>query len=531
MSRGRGTASIVASPVLIGAVTTLIVIVSVFLAYNANKGLPFVPTYDVSAQVPGGANLVEGNEVRVGGFRVGIVDTIRTRFRRTPPDGKMRAVAILDLKLDKTVEPLSEDSQVLVRPRSALGLKYVEITPGKSDNTFAPGSTIPLENAGNPVEFDDLLNTFDESTRDYQQEALVGFGDALAGRGPDINEAIASLSPFFDALTPVMQNLSSRRTNLKDFFKEIGETSAEVRPVAGLQAELFTLMRITFDAITRDPEAFRQTIERTPETLDAGIRSFPVQREFLAEFAELSRRLRPTARILPTALPRLNRAMRVGTSVLPQTVALNRELGETFDALHDLADDPDTLVALRDLDTTMTVGAPLLEYVAPYQTVCSYGNYFFAGLGGHISEGTSLGTAERVLVKSDSENPQDNKWSDFPADRPADVPANLDPSSAHFPLAPEHEANMQAAHTQPFAPAIDARGNADCQIGNSGYIDGPLARDGRYPPATVENPNSPAEIQEFNANAGGGSHVVADADTPGLAGPTFNGVPNLRSVP
>ena len=525
MSRGRGTASIVASPVLIGAVTTLIVIVSVFLAYNANKGLPFVPTYDVSAQVPGGANLVEGNEVRVGGFRVGIVDTIRTRFRKTPPDGKLRSIAVLDLKLDKTVEPLAVDSQVLVRPRSALGLKYVEITPGKKPETFKAGSTIPLENAGNPVEFDDLLNTFDESTRQYQQEALVGFGDALAGRGPDLNEEIQSFSPFFDALTPVMQNLSSGRTNLKDFFKEIGETSAEVRPVAGLQGELFGLMAETFDAITRDPNAFRATIEKTPETLDTGIRALPAQRPFLEQFTILTEKLRPTGRILPTALSRINPALRTGTQVLPQTVALNRELGNTFDAITDLVDNPNTLLALRDLRTTTTVGAPLLEYIAPYQSVCSYGNYFFAGLGGHISEGTNLGTAERVLVKSDSENTQDNRWGDFPADRPVDVPSDVDPSDAYTPNdpAPEEARVRQAAHTQPFAPAIDAKGNADCQIGNSGYIDGPLAKNGRYPPA----PDSP----DFDANRAGGSHVVADADTPGLAGPTFNGVPSLKDVP
>ncbi len=436
MSRGRGTASIVASPVLIGAVTTLIVIVSVFLAYNANKGLPFVPTYDVSAQVPGGANLVEGNEVRVGGFRVGIVDTIRTRFRRTPPDGKLRAIAVLDLKLDKKVEPLAVDSTLIVRPRSALGLKYVEISPGHSKKTYNPGSTIPLERAGNPVEFDDLLNTFDESNRQYQQDSLVGFGDALAGRGADLNEAIASLSPFFDALTPVMQNLSDPRTRLQDFFKEIGETSAEVRPVARLQAELFGLMADTFDAITSDPDAFRLTIEKTPETLDAGIRSLPIQRPFIEDFTDLSRRLRPTARILPTALDRINPALRTGIQVLPQTVRLNQELGDTFDALTDLVENPDTLLALRDLRTTTTVGAPLLEYVSPYQSVCSYGNYFFAGLGGHISEGTQLGTAERVIVKSDNENTQDNKWSDFPADRPADVPADVDPSDAITPNTP-----------------------------------------------------------------------------------------------
>ena len=77
MTRRRGTASLVASPVLVGAVTVLISIIAVFIAYNANKGLPFVPTYDLKAQLPSGAKLVKGNEVRVGGFRVGVIDDIK----------------------------------------------------------------------------------------------------------------------------------------------------------------------------------------------------------------------------------------------------------------------------------------------------------------------------------------------------------------------------------------------------------------------------------------------------------------------
>ena len=40
------------SPVLVGAVTVLVIIVAVFLAYNANNGLPFVSTYDLKARVP-----------------------------------------------------------------------------------------------------------------------------------------------------------------------------------------------------------------------------------------------------------------------------------------------------------------------------------------------------------------------------------------------------------------------------------------------------------------------------------------------
>ena len=58
---------------LVGAVTTLVIVVAVFLAYNANNGLPFVPTRQLDVLVSNGANLVKGNEVRSGGFRVGVV--------------------------------------------------------------------------------------------------------------------------------------------------------------------------------------------------------------------------------------------------------------------------------------------------------------------------------------------------------------------------------------------------------------------------------------------------------------------------
>ena len=123
----RGSASIAANPVLIGAATTLVVIVAVFLAYNANSGLPFVPTYELKTRVPNAANLVKGNDVRIGGTRVGAVTDITPV---TANDGSVSAE--LTLKLETTVKPLPVDSTVLIRPRSALGLKYVEITKGTS---------------------------------------------------------------------------------------------------------------------------------------------------------------------------------------------------------------------------------------------------------------------------------------------------------------------------------------------------------------------------------------------------------------
>src|SRR3954454_18404728 len=136
----RRSASIAANPVLIGAATTLIIIVAVFLAYNANNGLPFVPTYSLKVNVPSAAQLVKGNEVRVGGARVGIVDSI-VPIRHA--DGTVTAQ--LGLRLDTTIKPLPVDTTVLIRPRSALGLKYVELTKGSSSKGFADGSVVPLK--------------------------------------------------------------------------------------------------------------------------------------------------------------------------------------------------------------------------------------------------------------------------------------------------------------------------------------------------------------------------------------------------
>ena len=65
------------SPVLVGAVTVLVVLVAVFLAYNANQGLPFVPTRQLKVDIADASDLVVGNQVRQGGFRIGLLSDMR----------------------------------------------------------------------------------------------------------------------------------------------------------------------------------------------------------------------------------------------------------------------------------------------------------------------------------------------------------------------------------------------------------------------------------------------------------------------
>jgi ABC-type transporter Mla subunit MlaD len=438
-----------------------------------------------------------------------------------------KTIARIHMKLDKSVEPLARDTTLIVRQRSALGLKYVELTPGHARATYPAGSTIPLKFAGKPVEFDDVFSTFDKPTRHASRTALKGFGDALAGRGDSLNAAIGALNPFLVHLAPVMRNLADPSTQLNRFFKQIGNASAEVAPVARVQAELFTNMADTFAAIDHSPANLRSAIEKAPSTLDTGVASFKVQQPFLADFTDLSRRLRPVAASLPSTLPALNTAFKYGTPILPRTVPLNQETGRLFSALDDLARNPNTFLALKDLTTTVAVGAPLLTFVAPYQTVCNYTTNWFTGLSGHISEDVKGGTIQRVLVRNDIPSTQPGKLGSSDTYRLADVPSNVNPKSTKTATG----YYLEATHGQPLAPAIDAAGNADCETGQNGYLTGPLTGGGRFPPRSESgfNPDNPSD--PFYTNDAGGSHVVVDPNTPGLAGTTYTGVPKLKDVP
>jgi ABC-type transporter Mla subunit MlaD len=399
------------SPTMVGAITTLIVIVAVFLAYNANQGLPFVPTYRVSVEIPNASRLTNNNEVRIGGHRVGVVESIEairpqeggTGGQQTaqtdPTEGPVsdpgEVVARLNLKLDKKAEPLPQDSQFRVRYRSSFGLKYLEINRG--DGPPAPeGYVFPASQTTEQTEFDDINNTFDAETREASRVNLEGFGNAFAARGTSLNQAIEVLDPLLSDLDPVARTLTAPDTRLRRFFPELADAARIVAPVATEQAQLFGNMAVAFRAISRDPEALRDTISEGPPTLQTGIDTLPRQRPFLRDFTTLSRLLRPGVRDLRVALPELNRAIDVGTPVLRRTPPMNRRLGGALAELEDLVEQPTTKLSLQRLEELFAEAKPLSENVVPAQTVCNYWNYWFTILTEHLTERDQVGFSQRI---------------------------------------------------------------------------------------------------------------------------------------
>jgi virulence factor Mce-like protein len=527
----RGTASLVASPVLVGAVTVLVAVIAVFIAYNANQGLPFVPTYNIRAEIPGGSNLVQSNEVKMGGFRVGSIERIRpgvaepSEPRAEGETGAPRAIAVIDMKLDKAVEPLPADTRIAIRPRSALGLKYVELRPGRSRRKLVAGDTIPLRQSVKPIELDEFFSTFDDEMRQNQRTALEGYGTALAGRGQSINRAIEEFVPFVRELQPVMRALSDPETELWNFFRQAGRTSGQLAPVAPTYAQLFQNMAITFEALSRHADRLQQTIERAPDTLEAAIDSFPVQRPFLRDSRDLAAELEPVADEFERSLPPTTAAFRTGAPVLDKAPPFYRRTENVFRSLDELTENPNTLLALRDLRRTLEVATPLVQYIAPFQTVCNYWNYYWTAISEHVSETVRGGTGQRSISKSDN-RVQDNRVSSSDADRPVDIASNEDPQELEYP----NGEPAQALHGGGYSPAITPDGYADCRIGQRGYLDGPSVNTGRYKPSDQV---PLLGTDEF----GGGSHVVLDVERAGLprAGGTYKsrelGIDHVEDVP
>ena len=487
--RGRRANPVAGNPVLIGAVTVLVVVTAVFLAYNANSGLPFVSVFNVRVETPNASRLVVGNDVREGGRRVGQVsriDPVRLRGGRIGAE--------LTLALSQDVAPLPADTRILIRPRSTLGLKYVDLIRGRASRMLADNGLIQTSGTVVAPELDDFFAIFDPATRRAVRENLRFGGDAFAGRGADLNRTLAALPQLLGDLEPVARTLSAPSTGLRRSIRELADAARVTAPVSGRLVSGLRGAADTFEALSRDPDALRDTIALSPPTLQTGIDTLPSQRPLLQALASIAPALQGTSRELRVGAPVLARALSAGTDVLPDTPPFNDRLRDTLASLQKLAASPTTNVTLRGLQSTADTLNPTLRYVGPHITVCNYWTSFWSFLSDHLSERVPSGTVQRVLVKTTP--PQLHSPSVFGATSPADGhPAD--------PVTTALLGDAAALHSQPYGRAVDEQGNADCENGQRGYP------------------------RRLATGAPEGLDIVVDPRTPGNQGPTFTGRPRV----
>ncbi len=154
------------------------------------------------------AGLVENNAVKIAGVQVGRIEKI----------GVDHDVAVMTLLVDRDIV-LHTDARAVVRAKSLLGEKYLQLDPGTVEApVLAPGSRI--EKVETPFEIDQVLNAL---------EPILGGEESMA----------AVLAPLVGTLDELLSDAAGKngqpalvtREELQKMIDDIEATTASVRRI------------------------------------------------------------------------------------------------------------------------------------------------------------------------------------------------------------------------------------------------------------------------------------------------------------
>jgi ABC-type transporter Mla subunit MlaD len=368
---------------------------------------------------------------------------------------------VLNLALNKSIQPLSVNSLWRIRLKGAIGLKYLQLTPGNSSQTLIDGATVPISRTSTEVDLDQVLSQYDAATRAGVVLTTTGYGEALAGRGFDINNTIRAFVPLVNDLGPVMRNLASRRTDLAGFFHGLENFSSALTPVAQQQADLQVNLATTFTSLASIAVPFFQNwIKETPPTEQALIHDSPIIQPFVTDTTQLFAELEPGFKTLPQSSPVLAQTFLRGIQNLPGTFqgpnSLNNLLTDLAQHLSNFGQNPIVKQGLDRLTLTAQSLGPPLAFLTPAQTTCNYVTLFLRNTSSLLSDPVATGTRLRFnVVAIDDVTGAES----VPSQKPFTTPdtSQLD---AHGPL-----------HVDPY-PNSNAPGQTpECSAGNEPYSD------------------------------------------------------------
>jgi virulence factor Mce-like protein len=338
----------------VGILGILLAGVTFYIGYEAANSVPGRGYYNIKAEFEDANNLANHYEVRMGGVRAGQI--LKPRVE----NGK----AVVDLRLDDKFKPLPVDSQLQVRLRSAVGVRYLEIIPGKSSQMLEENDTIASSQVLESVALDEVLGTFDGETRGRTQALLRELGNSFDGRGPDLNDAIGATPDLLENLSGVSKAITSRPGEQMSRFIRNGSRVADAFDkakddiVAG------------FDPQERALRSFTEARDGVQGTLSEGA---PTLGALRSDLPNVSRLLREVGGLASEARP----AFAVAPASLRETTKLLRGAEQPLDDLEDTLDLADRAVSpvldllgkvrpvLPTLDTTLEALFPQLTNLGP----------------------------------------------------------------------------------------------------------------------------------------------------------------------
>ncbi len=384
------------NPLAVAAVTILLAVAITFWAFNG-KQIPFVHHFTMYALVRNSVDIIPQSPVRIAGVDVGEVSG-------TSAAGNMTKVAFT---LSSNGMPVHEDATVTIRDRLFLeGGYYLQLDPGSPSAPVAKdGWTIPISNTSYPVQFYQLLSTFDVATRASLENTLntlnQGFSAAsycLPGASTQLsvaenpcaadqhpvqqaptttNSGAGGLKAATPQLTPALKDIAwvtqgLRGTQPGDVERLLSSASDVTSTLNGSSSQLadfVTSLNHVSTALASTDGALAQSVSGLDQTLQVAPPALSAVDHALPPLASLAVALDPSLKVAPPIIDGVTKAVgQLAAVVAPvERGKLLRTLQTTFVAF------PSTLRQLGTIfpitkgvtDCLRTHVTPILNEIVP----------------------------------------------------------------------------------------------------------------------------------------------------------------------
>jgi phospholipid/cholesterol/gamma-HCH transport system substrate-binding protein len=312
--------------------------------------------HTVVLEVSAASSMAKGQDVKAGGKIIGAVDEIKAI------DGGH--AASIALAINDEDWPLNEGTRFALRWGGTVSAfnRFVLVTPGPRDAPeLTPTSKIPAQDITVPVDFDDIVHTFDEPARAGVRDFLDAAGPALENAKPGLRKSLEVAPGAVDQAAHVLTDLTADSQALDTMLASSSNVVDAIHRSDPDFGRLLEGAATTFDAVADSENDVRVTLERLPGALQQVQDFTPAIVSTLENAGTLTRRLgpgvtqlraiaRPLAGILDTlsdvgpdaiatlrtaqqSTPRINRLLSSATSISPRLTSTLRQANTELDCV------------------------------------------------------------------------------------------------------------------------------------------------------------------------------------------------------
>jgi phospholipid/cholesterol/gamma-HCH transport system substrate-binding protein len=328
-----------------------------FLWVSFGGTLPFrAEGYRFSALLPESDSIQNQGDVRIAGVSVGKVVGVNL-------DGRYTRVVI---EMQNQYAPIRTDAHIYVRLKSLLDEVYLELTPGNRSAPALPdGGTIPPSHVTVNVGLDQILSTFDPTTRADLQLWLQNWAQGVDGTAPAISDDTVRFSQAVQGANGLLGVLGRQQAATSELIRDTGTTFGTIGSDAARVDQLIRASDQVFGTTAARSTDLEETFHDLPPFLRGLRTTLAATQKLAGPGTPALTDLEPAARLLG---PTLSDAL----ALSPSLRSVARALGPVLDlAPRGLSDARavilGTVPLIPKLRFLARYAVPIIDYLYAYR--------------------------------------------------------------------------------------------------------------------------------------------------------------------